>query len=191
MIHRHYVADLFGEGGEYRTNQGEAVGRTTFYTQYLKTLGISPLKDESHRAYVTHEQKELLDEYHRRRCESKQSLNEFLAELKATHSLPVFEPVQNNLERVQNSVETPIWLPFLEALTPRLVPPVDPLQPQEQLQKIVDRSWQVSTSQLQKVLGVKPRHQEERYGFRFEIVGKVGRESAWSVKRVGIPTAQP
>jgi hypothetical protein len=179
MIHRHYVSDLFGESGEYRTSQGETIGKTTFYTQYLKALSISPLKDENHRAYVTHDQKQLLDEYHRRRCEGKTSLNEFLAELGSTQLQSTIEPVQNTPELVQS----PLWLAFLEALTPRLAPPTDPLSPQKQLQEISDRAWQVSSSQLKAILNtssVPPN----RYGFNFTKVGKSGRELSWVVQKI-------
>ena len=183
MIHRHYVSDLFGESGEYRTTQGETIGKTTFYTQYLKTLNISPLKDENHRAYVTHDQKQLLDEYHRRRCEGKDSLNEFLMELKSTPALSTIEAVQNASEFVQSRPESPPWLSFLEALTPRLTPPTDPLSPQKQLQEISDRGWQASTSQLQAILGVKTIG-SSRYGFTFTRAGKSGRESSWLVQKI-------
>ena len=178
QVHRHYVADLYGRSGEYKNSKGQDVSKTMFYTQYLADLKITPLKDDENRAYVTHEQKLLLDEYHRRRSESKQALAEFLAELNGTSEL-----VPNSSELSQQAV----WLRFAEALATRLAPAApDPLSPQEQLQRICDRGWQVSTSQLEQILGVGygaiARH-PERFGFVLTKVGQVGREAAWQVQK--------
>ena len=180
MIHRHYVSDLFGESGEYRTSQGEPIGKTTFYTQYLKALSITPLKDENHRAYITHDQKQLLNEYHRRRCEGKASLNEFLEELSSSQAQSTIELVQNVSEFVQ---PPPLWLAFLEALTPRLAPHPETLAPQKQLQEISDRHWQVSSSQLKTILAASPIP-PNRYGFSFTKAGKSGRELSWLVQKI-------
>lgn len=64
----------------------------------------------------------------------------------------------------------------------RLSTPTDPLMIQEQLQRVSDRGWVVSTSQLSQILGVKS-FGSDRYGFVFVKSGQVGREAGWVVRR--------
>lgn len=73
-------------------------------------------------------------------------------------------------------------LSLLDLFAARLASaPTDPLLPQRQLQDACDRGWQLSTSQLRAILGARPRP-GDRYGFQLQRVGRIGKESAWSVK---------
>lgn len=64
----------------------------------------------------------------------------------------------------------------------RLSTPSDPLMIQEQLQRVSDRGWIISTSQLSQILGVK-KFGSDRYGFVFLKAGTIGRETGWMVRR--------
>lgn len=69
---------------------------------------------------------------------------------------------------------------------PRLGASLDPLHKYRQLQEMAEQGWQVSTSDLSSVLGLKHLSGQafERYGYRFERVGRNGIESAWRVKKL-------
>lgn len=189
QVHRHYLSDLYGEAGEYQ------IGKTTFYTKWLKDLRIDPLRDGDDRAYVTHEQKQLLDAYYQARQHGKDALAEFLSSLNG--QLNLSEPVLNNSERVQfasselvqNDAEH-LNLPAAIALIAKAIefrqsPPVDPLQIQKDLLWLADRRLPASTSQLKAILGIQPRPGMERYGFRIEKAGQPGREAEWRVVQIG------
>ena len=59
----------------------------------------------------------------------------------------------------------------------------DPLANLELLDRVAEKGWLLSTSQLAPLLGLKSLHRAEfcRYGFRFTRVGRNGAESAWRV----------
>ena len=60
-----------------------------------------------------------------------------------------------------------------------------PLARYEMLDKAAERGWQLPTSELAELLGVKTLSGQEfeRYGFRFTRVGKAGAESTWKVEK--------
>jgi hypothetical protein len=64
--------------------------------------------------------------------------------------------------------------------------PSDPLQKYRQLQEIAEQGWQVNSSELASILGLKRLSGSafERYGYRFERVGRNGAESAWLVTKL-------
>lgn len=158
-------------------------GKTKFYTQYLKDLGITPIRDGSN-SYITPEQEELIAEYHRVRGEGKDAVQAFLAEVERSRQSSELS-TQSSLERSEQrlglSEPDRLWL-LVEALASRLQPtPPDPLHPQRQLEEIADRGWVVTSSQLREILGTQPR-EGERLGFRLVKVGRSGREAAWRVE---------
>lgn len=61
----------------------------------------------------------------------------------------------------------------------------NPISHWEHLQKAVDNKWILSTSEVQELIGVKPRISPfTRGAFKFEKCGKIGNKSAWSVEKV-------
>ena len=64
-----------------------------------------------------------------------------------------------------------------------LQPTSDPLASLELLERVAEKGWLLSTSQLAPLLGLKSLHGAEfcRYGFVFTRVGRNGAESAWRV----------
>ena len=65
-------------------------------------------------------------------------------------------------------------------------PPPDPLARYRQLEEIAAHGWELPTSELAHLLGLKTLSgsELERYGFRFVKVGKAGIESAWKVEKL-------
>jgi len=61
----------------------------------------------------------------------------------------------------------------------------DPLANLETLDRVAEKGWQLSTSQLAPLLGLKSLSGQEirRYGFTCKRVGKNGAESAWSIEK--------
>ncbi|MBW4598980.1 MAG: hypothetical protein KME29_05030 [Calothrix sp. FI2-JRJ7] len=59
------------------------------------------------------------------------------------------------------------------------------IQKYEQLEEIAAKSWIITTSEIEVLIGFKPRLLGCRYGsFRIERCGKVGRQVGWVVKKV-------
>ncbi len=60
-----------------------------------------------------------------------------------------------------------------------------PLDNLRDLEDAVSYGWLLTTTQIEKLLGVKPRGEAfERQGFIFTRQGKAGREAQWSVKKI-------
>lgn len=151
------------------------IGKTKLYER-LKNLRLEPFSN-GRQSFITVEQLELLDGY----CKACEAGKEAAAAYLAAHVQPVHERVHTGTI-VPNL--PPAWLALLEALASRLLlpPPPDPLLPQRQLQEIAEQHWEVSKSQLAKILGTRHfRDGDRRYGFQLLKHGKVGRQSAWKV----------
>jgi hypothetical protein len=55
----------------------------------------------------------------------------------------------------------------------------------EQLQKVVDNGWILSTIEVRDLIGVKPRNSPFiRGAFQFTKCGKIGNQSAWNVEKI-------
>jgi hypothetical protein len=60
-----------------------------------------------------------------------------------------------------------------------------PLDNLRDLEDAVSYGWLLTTTQLEKLLGVKPRGEQfDRQGFLFTRQGKAGREAQWSVTKI-------
>ena len=61
----------------------------------------------------------------------------------------------------------------------------DPLANLELLERVAEKGWLLSTSQLAPLLGLRSLSGKalERYGFTFTRVGRNGAESAWQVEK--------
>lgn len=83
----------------------------------------------------------------------------------------------------QDSIDR-LAIAIAEIIKP-LLPPVDPLWKYEKLDQAVERGYLLSSSDIKLLLGLKPRGSWfTRGAYVFTQKGKVGRESAWRVKRI-------
>jgi hypothetical protein len=158
------------------------VSRTKVYAA-LKTLAIQTVLHDR-QAYLSLEDLSVLDEYMKRLSyQGAESAALYAAERQSSvnPSTPQPSPLSRPSQDASQLIP-PLLQLVLEALAPRLQPlPLDPLTIQRHLQEISDRGWQVSTAQLRQILGTRPKP-GDRYGFRFERTGRIGRQAAWSVK---------
>lgn len=64
------------------------------------------------------------------------------------------------------------------------LPPKNPLWYMHELEIAIANNWQLSTSQIKEMIGVKPRGETFKHGcFIFSKCGKINRESAWRVTK--------
>lgn len=64
------------------------------------------------------------------------------------------------------------------------LPPKNPLWYMHELEIAMASNWQLSTSQIKEMIGVKPRGETFKHGcFIFSKCGKINRESAWRVSK--------
>jgi molybdopterin converting factor small subunit len=148
----------------------------------LKALDIELDKDERGHNYANDEQIDILDQ-----------LNEHL---KAGGIMSNFTPVSEAV--VENSLEdTADLIPYqnkIEQVIDRLLDrltPQDPLSHHTHLERASAMSWELSTSEVRELIGVKPRGVEYMRGcWVFERIKtpqgykRIGNEASWRVYKV-------
>ena len=99
---------------------------------------------------------------------------------------PVGQPDRTQDSAIIPTNEMPSELALLASAIAANQPPPDPLARYRQLEEIAANGWQLPTSELAQLLGLKTLSgsELERYGFRFVKVGKAGIESAWKVEKL-------
>lgn len=80
------------------------------------------------------------------------------------------------------------WIAFLRLLL-ELQPPRDPLSHLASLQQAAEQNWLLSTTEVEKLIGTKPRSTKKipvfvRGSFSFTPAGKIGNMKAWKVGKV-------
>lgn len=161
----------------------------------LKDLGIEPER-QGNKAYLNADQIELLDRLHQH-IESGGSTADFLDAIGLSdrrtgqntlapqyHAFitdPPYGVSDEPIGQYDGHTDLSVVLQVFEVFAQRLNLTPDPLLPQRQLQELADRGWTASTSQLQAILGSKPR-EGQRFGFELKRVGRSGREVAWVVR---------
>lgn len=156
------------------------VKKSTFY-KAIADLNIPLAKSEVDRraTIVNAEDAVLVTDYFRRRAED---LNN-----PTPQTLSLSKANESTLRRTDKATE--LLMPALEIIS-RLVPaapPADALATHRTLQEAADRSWQLSTHQLSKLLGRSPNALQkyqtfQQFGFTFESFEK-GRFRTWSIHR--------
>lgn len=75
--------------------------------------------------------------------------------------------------------------PAMMALMQMMESRRSPLDNLRDLEDAVSYGWLLTTTQIEKLLGVKPRGEQfDRQGFLFSRQGKAGREAQWSVTKI-------
>lgn len=173
------VADKIPVSSLYPDRYG--VGRSKVY-EYLKALGIQTFKPDGRHSYLHWADFEALDKYAAILEREGEDQAAVFASQWQQHSNPSTDT--STLATTESLALPPALQLIIDVIVARLAPtPDDPLQPQRQLQEACDRGWHLSTSQLQRILGTRPRHESTRYGFAFKHIGRFGRESAWRIER--------
>ena len=153
-------------------------GKSKLY-EILKECKITPYRDGK-TACITVEQLHQLDRYlvH---GEAPNTPVETSLESSVESSAYLMQPRPASVEM---STLPPALQLIVEAIASRMTAtPPDPLLPQRQLQELCDRRWFATTTQLTKILGVRPRPGMTRYGFELQPRGKMGREGCWQINQ--------
>ena len=87
---------------------------------------------------------------------------------------------------IMSTNERPSDLALLAGAIAANQPPPDPLARYRALDEIAAKGWQLPTSEIAELLGMKSLggQEFERYGFRFIRVGKAGAERTWKVEKL-------
>lgn len=186
-------------------------GKTKVY-EFLKDLGVERIY-QGKEAFISLEDLHDLDEYvrcagagdrlgmeslQRRRgrvLSTREPLDEQVhayGEFVQVNSEPVREPVQSvqageiDGGLVQQMSQSPAWMMLIEAIAQRVQVQqrIDPLTPQEQLERAAQHQWLLATDQVRSIIGVKPHGLEfRRYGFVLVRSGRCGAQAAWLVRK--------
>lgn len=185
MIDRLPVASLPNRYGKARSVIYERIKALKLQTQ-----------QEGNKAFVDREQIELLDRA-AEHIDGGGTIASFLELIGQSGGQlerggqPTGQPDQNGSAIVGqsdgqmiNNGATFDFVGFMRAIEPllRREAPPDPLAPQRRLQELSENGWLCSTSQLEQILGTKPR-EGNRFGFNIRRAGKIGRQAAWKVSR--------
>jgi len=168
-----------------------SIARSVLYGR-LSDLKIKAEK-RGNKAYVNAEQIELLDRFHAH-IQAGGTTAEFLVSAGLSDRQEVGQPRQSDgqsdgqLATVEQSAMLAVLMEAISSRYPqgvasRLHP--DPLANLEALEKACRHGWQLSTSQLAQLLGLKTLSGKtiQRYGFTFTRVGRNGTESAWAITK--------
>ena len=166
--------DLIGDGGRY------SFGKTKLY-ECLDTLGIQRVsRDGDRQVYISEADLAVLDEYVAiSNTEGKAEAKAFALSLKASP-----EPSEGLAVRDSGVPESGlVQLMQMLSQLPVLPAETDALAPQRQLKEAAEEGWLLSTSQVRQILGMKSWNGGDRFGFKFENVGRMGSGKAWRVNR--------
>lgn len=150
------------------------IGKQAVYNR-LEALKIKPEK-QGNRSYVNYEQLEVLD-----------GLDEHIARGGTMADFP--SPGRESSLGLVDAVDKPTGLSktddlisLIERIAAAIRPTSEPLAHLEQLEKAVANKWLLTTSEVQRVIGVKPKGERlTRGSFTFVRSGKIGNQGAWRV----------
>ncbi|MBD2437335.1 hypothetical protein [Nostoc sp. FACHB-110] len=151
------------------------IGKTALYARF-EAAGIKPIK-EGTRSYISTEELEELDG-----LDSYLKTGGVLSEFR-----PTIVPVEeiSSIAMLQNEPAnfTTNWL---MNVVERLIftSRKSPLDRYRELEEVAQNGWVLSTSDIEAIIGIKPRILGMAYGsFQISRCGKVGREAGWIIKK--------
>ena len=160
---------------------------------WIKAGNLTLPKDERGHAYATPEQIEVLDQLVEH-LKTGGTLGSFTPvsspEIYTTADSPIdtSEPstVYSAIDTVNSEIDTPMVM--LERLVGAIASNIQPRSPlwfHEELEKAAKQGWILSTSEVEALIGVKPKGEIfHRGGWEFVRAGKIGNQGAWKVKKV-------
>lgn len=158
----------------------------------LEGIGLE-LNKENGKVSATEEQIVLLDQLNEHISKGYPasafvplSASEIVSDLRHSETQ---SPRDDSTSRLLGHSETQLSLaPEIINLIAQALPVSDPLLPQKRLELVVVNEWELTTSQVKNIIGVKPTIKKGkdcyvRGSFLFYKIGKIGNESAWIVKK--------
>ena len=179
------IADL---PDRYQVSRSQVYARIDALKQ--RDPSLTPGK-RGKKAYASPRLIELLDSLHVLISQQGETLAEAVSRVLGEE--PQTRPVRptGQPDRTQDGTlvptgDRPSDLALLASAIAANQPPPDPLNRYRALDEIAAKGWQLPTSELAELLGVKSLSGQEfeRYGFRFVRVGKAGAESTWKVEKL-------
>jgi hypothetical protein len=154
-----------------------SIGKQAVYNR-LEALSIKPYK-QGNRSFITLDQLLWLDQRHSH-ITAGGTMTDFISP--QTESA-ISQVASLDTSTVPSQIESLVSL--VEALALALKP-VDPLAHLAHLERAANSGWLLTSSQVQQLLGVKPKvdkgeHSFSRGSFTFIKEGKIGGQTAWRV----------
>jgi hypothetical protein len=171
--------------------------RKTLYSR-IKALNIKLDKDSNNKSLATVEQIEELDRLNEH-LKKGGNLKNYVPVTEVTIDDTTTQHSQSSdisaiTEAKQHSKQlttqlTPELLGNLVAVIASKLTPPDPLWYMDKLEKAIDCNWELTTSEVQQLIGVKPyckkgENTYKRGSFIFVKTGRIGNQTSWRVKKV-------
>ncbi len=159
------------------------LGRTAVYSR-IQALKLQPLR-QGKKAFITQPQLDLLDQLHEYLSRGD-SMAEAIAKISPSPKTTFADTMFSELFSEQVYLKKKDLLALMQSLVNQQT--TDPLAPQRALEEAYQHGWEISTSQLAQILGIKAknlsRHESLcRYGFIITKCGRLGTEIAWKVSK--------
>ena len=149
--------------------------RQSLYNR-INALGIEPAR-KGNKVMFDEEAVKLLDQLDEHLTEGG-TLNNFVPTSEVS-------TVGSSIEPIAAESDLMPFDPGMMALMQLMESRRSPLDNLRDLEDAVSYGWLLTTTQLEKLLGVKPRGEQfDRQGFLFTRQGKAGREAQWSVTKI-------
>ncbi|AIE76198.1 hypothetical protein [Synechocystis sp. PCC 6714] len=149
--------------------------RQSLYNR-INALGLEPTR-KGNKVLFDDEAVKLLDQLDEH-LEEGGTLNNFVPPSEVT-------TVESSIESVAVDSDLLPFDPGMVALIQLMESRRSPLDNLRDLEDAVSYGWLLTTTQIEKLLGVKPRGEQfDRQGFLFTRQGKAGREAQWSVIKI-------
>ncbi|WP_242018677.1 MULTISPECIES: hypothetical protein [unclassified Synechocystis] len=149
--------------------------RQSLYNR-INALGLEPTR-KGNKVLFGDEAVKLLDQLDEHLAEGG-TLNNFVPPSEVT-------TVGSSIESVAVDSDLLPFDPGMVALIQLMESRRSPLDNLRDLEDAVSYGWLLTTTQIEKLLGVKPRGEQfDRQGFLFTRQGKAGREAQWSITKI-------
>jgi hypothetical protein len=168
--------------------------RKSLYSR-LDGLEITLAKD-GNKAYATEEQVKLLDQQDEH-LKNGGTIKNFVPTTQVTvdntlSNLDTSSIVETTQHSTQLTTQSELLGDILESVTTAIadkMQPVDPLWYMSALERARVSQWELTTSQVQELIGVKPSCKKgkrtfKRGSFIFVKSGKIGNQTSWKVQKV-------
>ena len=171
------------------------IGKQAVYNR-LDALKIKPFK-EGNRSYLKPEQLELLDKLHEYVTHGG-TMAEFKSQLdKVDSPLDTVDSKVDGLDDLVKSSQSNDLELLVQVLSASVEKAItsgkskSPLWYMKELKEATEEGWLLTTSQVQKLIGVKPKTKKgentyTRGSFSFVKSGNIGTQTAWKVKYTSV-----
>lgn len=162
---------------------------------WCEAVKITLEKDSQGHAYATPEQVKLLDQLAEHLDKPGATLSSFtpmsITTIDSKLDIPIDIPIDTITDRkispVHQQIDNQLLGEILNAIASHLTPP-DPLWYMTILERARVSEWLLTTTEVEKLIGVKPRTEKNQKSYKrgnwiFVKAGKIGNQTAWRVMK--------